>query len=533
MEAAAAADVAATLSAEEEALLAEALPSAPEEHSLPSSLAEVAPYDLTSMEYEDRSIRERTARAMASLDSERAELREMLTPRGTDADAADAGRAARQRALDEALKEATAHLASWVPDLDSLCEPSLESGSVLPDVSDGVGGVGFFLTEGDAVDVGETDSHGAMRDALEAVSPARASAAAAAAAVAAAAAASGAAVAEPSKREGLLEGSRREGLMADLASRDEERSRMISALMKGGGGGGGAADGSSSRGGGCGGETDRQRQLLADLAARDEKRSRMINAIMNGGGSGSGGETDSEMRVHSAPFSATMPLSRVPSEGGILSGGGRLSRPSSSNCGSRPGSSCSSSRYHGVLGGGGALTASAPGESSCLDGVLSCNGVGCNGQRPGSSCSSSGSRPASSRKGTARSGGVSSRGCGVSDAVVTGGPSACGGGEGPAWAPFDGSMPPAIHAVGLSHPQTRPYPPAHLPTQKATLGASGASSSSLGGCLGGGGLAAGSSRSKLTHSISERDATAQSNRAAAEMISSRRLRNVDRRALSR
>ena len=73
------------LTAEEEALLAEALPSAPEEFSAGAESSDgLSMRDLAALEQEDAEIRRRTAAAMASLSSDLPELREMLmtTPRG-------------------------------------------------------------------------------------------------------------------------------------------------------------------------------------------------------------------------------------------------------------------------------------------------------------------------------------------------------------------------------------------------------------------------------------------------------------------
>ena len=111
------------LTAEEEALLLADLPTLPEEFALPlpppppaeSSEVEL---DLLAMQLEDERLRKAMEARLCSFKADRAELREMMTSAadssGGGADAAefeeDAGRAARQRALDEALRHAQA---SW------------------------------------------------------------------------------------------------------------------------------------------------------------------------------------------------------------------------------------------------------------------------------------------------------------------------------------------------------------------------------------------------------------------------------------
>ena len=138
------------LTAEEEALLADALPSAPEEFDAPPATPRHEEIDLFALQREDEEIRRRTELAMASLGNERAELRALIADadggeNSAEAEADDAGRAARQREMDKQLAALTADLAAWQPDLDELCDP-------VSHLDDGAAGtaadVPFFLTAG-------------------------------------------------------------------------------------------------------------------------------------------------------------------------------------------------------------------------------------------------------------------------------------------------------------------------------------------------------------------------------------------------
>ena len=124
------------LTAEEEAILLADLPTLPDEFALPlppppaeSSETEL---DLLALQLEDERLRKVMEARLCSFEADRAELREMMTSAadssGGGADAAeleeDAGRAARQRALDEALRHAQAELDAWEPDVNSLIDPT-------------------------------------------------------------------------------------------------------------------------------------------------------------------------------------------------------------------------------------------------------------------------------------------------------------------------------------------------------------------------------------------------------------------------
>ena len=152
------------LTAEEEALLLADLPTLPDEFALPllppppaeSSEVEL---DLLAMQLEDERLRKAMEARLCSFEADRAELREMMTSAadssGGGADAAefeeDAGRAARQRALDEALRHAQAELDAWEPDVNSLIDPmATEMGGAVSGGPSSLGrsstGGGFFVT---------------------------------------------------------------------------------------------------------------------------------------------------------------------------------------------------------------------------------------------------------------------------------------------------------------------------------------------------------------------------------------------------
>ena len=266
------------LTAEEEAILLADLPTLPDEFALPlppppaeSSETEL---DLLALQLEDERLRKVMEARLCSFEADRAELREMMTSAadssGGGADAAeleeDAGRAARQRALDEALRHAQAELDAWEPDVNSLIDPTAtEMGGAASGGPSSLGrsslGGGFFVTARyDAPSSLDGDDHRGLHlgGGCAGLDASKAETASEAEVEAEAEADEEAADGRWGGRGGrggtaaAAAATERRGLLDRLAASDEARRRMIADLMRGGSGGaaGGAAGGGGDSGGG-------------------------------------------------------------------------------------------------------------------------------------------------------------------------------------------------------------------------------------------------------------------------------------------
>ena len=531
-----------TLTEEEEALLAEALPSAPDGFGTPG--ADDDAFDFLARQQEDQAIRRRTEHALSLLVAERAELRELLAVGAftSDADKRDAGRAARQREVDRLLAEATAEVDAWQPHFADLCERE----SLLASAAD-VGGsdidspAPFPLTANNAdvsealsclaVGTGDANYCGSVDSSIAGMHSAslHTSLASQGRNTCRAPRVSDAGAGREIT-EGRLEGSRREGLLADLAKRDETRRRMIADLMGGDNGCGGGCSGDSSAPGALPlvammpllpiGSTSRRCGGPIQPSSCDSVGVRELSA---------GGKPTS--RRVSRPGSS----SSLTAVGGCV--GSACARGASASANSENGVPCRG-RGLGASGSGDASSRPATGphiSSASLHPLPSGEfGGGSSSSRP----MSGRSHPVSSRSGSSR---PCSNGGGDGSEACIFRPLSSGGGVAV-------PSPPAILALG-AHANTRPFSPAlaSLPSSPRLrcsgsalgtgcgTGSGGSSTSTFAGAsLGDAGLSGhAASRGKLcigSRIVNERDAAVQSHRAAAEMISSRRLRAPNDRA---
>lgn len=506
------------LTAEEEALLAAAeLPS--EYSSLPSEYSAgpsaVPELDWAALELEDQEIRRRTELAMESLNTDRAELRALLhadqaAAESSDAEDLDAGRAERQRELEHQLQVANAEVAAWQPSVDELCGPvntdvaaeataSFDTHGALDAAeSHSADGGSFFLTAAPDLSTDPTsparpvpglelrqrrkEHDESARHPQTDMRQLRA---------------------EESKQRAVATQAR-EGLMADLAARDEQRRKMIEDLMGGGAGStnAGSSSGGTSTGCSCGSHGLAQTVPAGGFGGSYEVRPGSCAGCAHSGRHGGSSSAQRErhgMSLQDAGASTLLCDSDGPQ---ILT---ITSRPTSSaGFGSRPASaarpdssSVASSRGSGARPGSGTLR---PDRGSGRDGVR-CSSLAVIGAGAGASTSSL------SLNGSGRSQHSASAKSLLAPAAFAN-VSATGTGRGPSSGSLGNLCPPRA---------VRPYSPA-APAFGNTAPVGSRPNSS-----------------HLAPTFSERDATAQSKAAAAVVTASRTVRTPlrDARAISR
>ena len=470
---------------EEEALLAEA-DVGPSDFIYPE---EPPTFDLLAMQLEDENHRKQMEARLSAFASECAEMRELMTHGATPgAEAAsseddDAGRAEREQQMNEAIRRARAQLDEWVPNIDELCGP-VHADDIQTDSRSA------FLT--DVSTLLSTDPLGREHPMIDSSAK--------------------------DEVERVERQQQRHEVMADLAARDAERRRLIADLM-------GAAE-SASR--------------AADPAAVPPPPPPAAQLPA----------ASTTCHAPSPVREASAPATCCPGTVGSALRHERIS-PRKSPIGA-------SSAPHGGAGqeSGGPICNSAHGHHSCVPPSArsgSSAGISSAGISSAASCLAvmQPNEPIDSAHGVTASSSQSSSSRGSSRPLTpelsfgalrgTNGVLVSGGGLGRGNRPGSGRLA-ASRAPGggsvlgslgrLSHQTPPPHPSLLLPSQGSmgSLMPIGCNASIAKSCRPTSASRPGSSH-QLMPTFSERDAGAQSSKAAADLISSRRLR--ERRVTSR